>query len=404
MTQRRPTRSRVPGADMEGATQIPGGNEAMDVTQFRRQATLAVAAVAVSLTIHAAALAQSASEGRGFSVDQQPEIVRTGFFKRHRACEPCYSTPSCETTDCSTAPTDSDMTSTDPAPSEFDPNLFASSQAAPSSPQSLAPNMLGDSPGLSSFGSQRIHSRFLIADGTSPMPRGRAYFAYQYYQDAFNTTTDVHRGASSLEIPFANDRFSVQISNSLNTFTGGGAPQRTEGGNLNTVFKGLLVRDRGGLNISGGMGVGWPVGPTPDGFPGGNAILAPFIGYLYAPAGSNLFIQGFQQVDFPTANEDQALMHTDTAVGVWLRRNDTSRFITGIAPTIELHLYTPLGDAPTGSLTGLAYDDVLNATFGTTFVLGNRATLACGLGVPISTRKDYDVEAQVQFNWFFGAR
>ena len=130
--------------------------------------------------------------------------------------------------------------------------------------------------------------------------------------------------------------------------------------------------------------------------------MAPFVGYYFSRPNSPLFVQGFQQLDFPLHAADQTLMHTDVGVGFWLRRNEMDRMINSIAPTVELHLYTPLGDAPTGALTGLIYNDVLNMTIGSTFFIGNSLNCAIALGVPLTERHDYDIEAQFHVEWQFG--
>ena len=48
--------------------------------------------------------------------------------------------------------------------------------------------------------------------------------------------------------------------------------------------------------------------------------------------------------------------------------------------------------------------DILDITMGTTFVIGNRATLGGAFTLPLRDGDDrtFDWEAQVQFNYYFG--
>jgi hypothetical protein len=52
-------------------------------------------------------------------------------------------------------------------------------------------------------------------------------------------------------------------------------------------------------------------------------------------------------------------------------------------------------------LTGLMYRDVLNIASGMTFFLRDRVRLAAVLNAPISTRRDYAVEAQFHMDYRF---
>jgi len=131
---------------------------------------------------------------------------------------------------------------------------------------------------------------------------------------------------------------------------------------------------------------------------------------------------------------EQTLLQVDWGVGYWLARNTENRWITGIAPTLELHytytlddaqivnlphdtsgVITPLPGAPPGTVVlstppsptiGNLRNrvDILDMTVGTTFALGQRCTLAPGFSFPLRGGDDrtYDWEFQLQFNYFFG--
>lgn len=284
-------------------------------------------------------------------------------------------------------------------------DALASAMGASAAVSSSAPNMLGDLFGFSQDSSfniarQRTITRTKVAENANVRPISRAFYNYHWFSNVFETNIDVHRHVPGFEQTFFDGLASVEVRTSINTLAGDRVPGNdgTEVGNLVTTFKGIMYQSDP-VTISGGLAIGFPIGPVADGAPGGNALFMPFIGYQYAPETTDFFVHGFSQIDIPTASEDQGMIHTDIGFGYWVRRNDPNNLVSSIAPTVEFHAYTPYGDAPTGSLTGLIYNDVLNMTLGTTFVIG-RATIALGLGVPLSSRTDYDVEGQIQFNFF----
>lgn len=325
-----------------------------------------------------------------------------------------------------TTPRMDDGAAAPPAGADSGSNIdFSSGLDVAGSGQSLAPNVLGDFIGVVFPGPGpvpvvpgnppsssivldtpqeravvRTINRYLIADNTSPLPRSRLVYTYNYFDDAFNTGGDVHRNYGGAEVAFLEQLLSVEVRGGINTFSNfPDTSDRTDFGNLRTTIKGLFYRGSS-LAMSGGLGVTWPTGPKPQGLPAGNYTLAPFVGYLWANSRSDWFVQGFQQIDVPTEASDQGLIHTDVSIGYWLRRNGTG-LVRAITPQVEWHLYNPYGDSPSGPYQGLQYNDVLNMTLGTTFFVGSRASVAFGLGVPISSRTDYNLEGQLQLNWFF---
>jgi hypothetical protein len=147
--------------------------------------------------------------------------------------------------------------------------------------------------------------------------------------------------------------------------------------------------------------------------------------------------------------DEQTLMHVDLGLGYWVTRDPEARWIRGIAPTLELHYTTTLENAdvitfardgflkpvsanqlsqaaanlqanpspanilnainkiferpPTvGNLRNRV--DILDLTVGSTFLLGERATLATGFAFPLRTgdNRTFDWEFQAQFNYYFG--
>src|SRR5262249_12540245 len=116
-------------------------------------------------------------------------------------------------------------------------------------------------------------------------------------------------------------------------------------------------------------------------------------------------------------------------------RNPEARWVTGIAPTLELHYTTTLENA---NIVQLASDgvrrpfdlagnllptgasipepgpqvgnqrnrvDILDLTVGTTFEISNRATLAAAFAFPLlgGDNRVFDWEFLLEFNYYFGA-
>lgn len=274
------------------------------------------------------------------------------------------------------------------------------------------PNMLGDFIGGFIFGPPpppdsdprafaRTLNRFKVADNNSPFPRTRFLYSYNYFHDAFNTQGEVHRNFFGGEYAFFEDRMSFELRTSVNYFEGfDNLNNETDFGQLLTTFK-ALIRRTDSMGLSAGMAIGWPIHDNPGSLPDANYYFMPFVAGLIAPPTSNWFLQAFQQLDIPTQNKDQMVLHTDLGLGYFMWKNDPG-FVTSLAPTAELHLYTPVGGAAGGLFQSLAYNDVLNATVGLTAVLAEQMTAAFGFGFPISNEKDYDFEVQAHLNWYFG--
>lgn len=273
------------------------------------------------------------------------------------------------------------------------------------------PNMLGDFIGGFSFAAPpgpnidpraiaRTLTRFKVGDNNSVLPRDRFEYSYNYFHDGFSTDADIHRNFFGGEKTFLGGQASFAIRGNLNTFTGFANTQsQSEIGNLVTNLKGILYRTATSV-FTGGLAMGWPVADMPGNLSDSNYYFAPYVGYLYAPAGGRFYVQGFEQFDVPSQSQDQMVLHSDWGVGYYLRRYNRDSWITTLAPTWELHLYTPIG-ATGGTYQGLGYDDVLNTTLGVTAVLWDRFMLATGVALPLSTTKDYDYEFQLHLNYFF---
>ena len=92
-------------------------------------------------------------------------------------------------------------------------------------------------------------------------------------------------------------------------------------------------------------------------------------------------------------------MFNDIGLGWWLFRDANAPGIRGVAPTMELHVNTPLNRRELG--TGpIGYLDSVNMTFGGYVILA-KATLGGAVGVPLMSPRPFAVEALARCEWKF---
>ena len=303
-------------------------------------------------------------------------------------------------------------------------------------------------PSASVVGIQRI------AENNSPIPRDRVFVNYSFFDNtplAFGGI-DVHRVTPGFEKTFNSGRMSFEarfpFAHTLDTDLVGLTPDDTnwEFGNVTLAIKAILAESDTTI-VSAGFAAALP---TADDlrvygtqFNGGlveaarveneATMLMPFIGAVTADPYSNFFAQGFIQGVFNSEDDDVRILNdrgdleragaidapnlllVDVGVGYWIYQNPGSGGITGIAPTAELHWTRSL--ERTNAVVGGPFDtlqvgetnetfETLNAVLGTTMLMGDDRTLTLGVALPVTNDADtqFDYEARVLFNWFFGGR
>jgi hypothetical protein len=264
---------------------------------------------------------------------------------------------------------------------------------------------------------------FKICDNESPRPRDRVYFTFNYFNsvnEAVNlrggipiNDINVYRETFGLEKTFLNGDASLGFRLPLNTLTAQSPfPELhstdTALGDLSIITKYAFWqnRDTGSL-LSGGLTITAPTGPA--NFAGSpiaadihSTLLTPYFGYIWNR--DRLFIQGFSSISVPTDSEDVTMLYNDIALGYYVYRSrDTSRWLTYVVPTFEVHINNPLNHRgafdffdPAGT------PDVVNLTYGSHFGVGQRADLTVGLVTPVTGPRPFAFEVIAQFNWRFG--
>lgn len=265
---------------------------------------------------------------------------------------------------------------------------------------------------------------FKVAENESPMPLDRLFYSFAFYDNvngsinkrletaidrinAFRSTFGIEKtffeGAASLEFRLPINTLEVDANtNELKNTS-------TATGDLLTTLKYAPYRDKNGNIISFGVRISAPTGSTDFGGTGlftgfHDCTIQPFVGYIYNMG--KVFVQGFSAIEVPFDTNDATIVYNDIGVGYRLYQADANdyRLLTGVVPTVELHVDTPLNHQGIFSDLGdpAGYDDVVSITTGVTFLLGKNSSLGLGVVVPITGPKPYDWEAQVQLNWKYG--
>jgi hypothetical protein len=297
-------------------------------------------------------------------------------------------------------------------------------------PQHFTPFMLGDFIGPVA----NLFSDVKIAEGESPRPVDRAYYRFNYYNnidqaEARNPSRSFHnvnlyqnvfgfektffdRSVSlGLRVPFytmtADGKdFLATDANGVQTFQQGASFSETDFGNLAAIAKAVLWEDRGtGSLVSAGATLSFPTASSIHLNPGQSILtyIQPFAGVILQDG--DLFVQGFSSLTLPIARTESIVMFNDIGVGYHLYRA-SSGMVHDIAPTLEMHIATPIRQPDPAALEFVVLDDVrlnnvINFTLGATVVMEGGATLGLGLCVPMTGPKPFDIELLAQLDYRF---
>ncbi len=177
---------------------------------------------------------------------------------------------------------------------------------------------------------------------------------------------------------------------------------------FSAILKALLWEDRvTGSLISAGATLSFPTASSNAINPGMSTIAyaQPFVGYIANL--NNFYVQGFSSITLPIASPQSIVMFNDIGIGYFAYRSNSGQsFLQSVAPTLELHVLTPLTQAnPNVNLFGvfdtLKLYNTVDLTLGTTFQFSNRTTLGVGMSAPLTAPKPFDLEGIVQLNYLF---
>jgi hypothetical protein len=315
------------------------------------------------------------------------------------------------------------------------------------------PNMFGDVLGMRYFfggaGNLSLAAgdrAAKIADDSRPLPTDRVFFDYNHFDQANITANGavvgLDRYTLGIEKTFCDGLWSVEIKapidSGLNRIQDPNAStsenEGTAFGNLMIAPK-VLVYESCRSVIAAGVLFDLPTAPDAQFLSPGltttmvkdDAVhIEPFLGWQFAP-NSRLFSITYLQFDFD-ANGDRMfelsqtvlqpievgrlrapnMLYVDWSAGYWLFHDGPCdccgrRFLSGVAPVIELHYASAIENARSVGTVEAARDrvDILNLTSGVHFELGPCSTLAVAIAVPLRTDprdKEFSTELLVEFN------
>ena len=290
-----------------------------------------------------------------------------------------------------------------------------------------------------------IVERSKISEDNNPLPRDRVFFTYDYFNSVpLNGEVGVHNFVFGFEKTFCDQMASIEVrvpfASTLNpNIIESGSTNSTDGevGDVHFTLKGLLWSTPC-VNVAAGVGVSIPTGPDikmalQDGTPLGrirndSVIVTPYIAYLLTP-NDRCFFQNWFQIGFdansdpvelnpalttvssPGRLKDQTVLSIDAQLGYWLYKScDCNRWVTALAPFIELHYNTALDNANSIQTTAFSLQsitnrfDELNMSVGVIAKINDNCTLALGAAFPLrgEGNRSFDYQVGLRANIFFG--
>lgn len=179
-------------------------------------------------------------------------------------------------------------------------------------------------------------------------------------------------------------------------------------GNISIYLKHIFAIDREtGSVATGGIAI------TPQTAPGrfgGATFLAssntttiqPFFAFL--KNWDRLYLQGFSAIDVPTDFAQPTLFYNDLGLGYYIYRdNELTGFITALAPTVEVHVNSPITHSGAyNALDKNGTPDIVNITSGLNTRIWQNSILTMGVVTPVTGPRPFSIEATVLLNVYFG--
>ncbi len=287
-----------------------------------------------------------------------------------------------------------------------------------------------------------------VSTDNNPLPRDRFIFNYDYLNNAPLSPSgiNIQRVALGMEKTFFSGNSSLEVrvpfATTLDSHIEDNGTEAigSEFGNVQIVPKVLLVR--GDVwNLSSGLGISLPTADDVHAYANGDevlriennaVVLKPFAALLWTPTDrtfGQLWVQGsFDTQGNPVsllANtnlggtiftqagslNDPAQLAIDTQLGYWLiHPNESTGWLQGFAPFVELHYNTNLQDADSVSFDNVTvvdqagHVDTLNITGGATAQIADNWNVSVGASAPLRSGDDkaFDYTVGARVNYFFG--
>jgi hypothetical protein len=253
------------------------------------------------------------------------------------------------------------------------------------------------------------YNGILNSDNDSARPTTRAYFGYNYYENAnavYNGSaggTNINRETVAFEYAFLDGNASVGMRLPFIQTSAPFGLSQSFVGDLSILSKYAFYNNRQTGDVASvGMIVTAPTG-------GGNDIvladgsniptsvlLQPWVG------GVKMYDRGYIQemtgLLVPLDTREPFIFNASVGAGYFLYQNPTDRFLRAVVPNIEVHARVPLNNRDPNGVIFL--QDQVNLTTGIHF-RSNRATLSPAINVPLAGPKPWNLEATVWLNVFF---
>jgi len=247
-----------------------------------------------------------------------------------------------------------------------------------------------------------------ISENDGPRPTDRAYFGYNYYNGLNSSLNpgygrvDLHRETAGFEKTFLNGDASFGMRLPFSQTTGPAGANNAGVGDLSFLFKYALYNNREtGDLFSAGLVLTTPTGSNPSNFIDGSAPPSSWLFQTWVGFVKNFdrsYVQGISSLVTPTDSRDPTIFWNSVAFGYWLVRNRPERVISGIIPTVEFHVTTPLNQRdPRGDVF---VQDQVNMTSGVHFRTG-RGTFSPAISVPLVSPTPWRVEFMLNYNLLF---
>ncbi len=282
--------------------------------------------------------------------------------------------------------------------------------------------------------------RVKVSENFSPEVRNRIFTNYSFFNDTYGQLGDISRWILGTERVIMNNMASIELrlpmgaTHSSDQDIGGGNNRAFELGNLTVIGKVVLLRDDH-FTWSAGTGVTATLADDARLRQGNTNLLVienqsvhllPFTG-LILQATDTTFLQGYCQLDVDTNGNpvfgsmaggnlpflgrftDTTLLHLDAAVNQVVFSNSRSQGITSLLLNAELHYTTTTSGSDAIVGNGLTYQNltnqfnILNATFGSHIVVGNKLVITPAMAIPLRDGLDeqFDYEAILQVNYLY---